>query len=511
MKSFPILFSLAVLLPAVLRAVSLPEVFSDGMVLQRDTAVRIFGQAQPGERVAVGFAGQEVAAVADAQGRWETRLAPMPASAEPRTLRIQGRTTREVHDVLVGEVWLAGGQSNMGSTIREYMDTAFAPEIPRANYPQFRVFTVDKRKTLAEPVSAGKWARVTPESVINISGTAYFFGRDLHRQFGVPIGIVVCAWGGTLAENWISRETLLTQAETKPIVERYDRIVSGYGGEAGYADKLKEHGTVFAAWKQQREKGKKGVAAPKEPMGERHFQRPAGLYGTMFRTIVPFTFKGIIFYQGESNVADNRSYQYRHLLPMLVREWRRDLQAELPFLAVQLPVIKGQHEDEWAEMRESQVVGSRQVPGCEVAVVLEFGEYDKLHPPGKEGIGGRLALLARGAVYGEKIVCRGPTLRAHRIAGDRVVLEFGDTGSGLVARGGRLDDFTICDASGKFVAARAAIVGDAVEVFSPDVSKPVAVRYGWKNFFKPTLYNREGLPASGFRTDTFKLKTEEAR
>ncbi len=511
MKSFTILLSLVTLLPAVLSAVTLPEIFSDGMVLQRDTKVRIFGHAQPGERVTVSFADQNISVLADAEGRWEARLAPMIASAEPRILRVQGIASREVRDVLVGDVWLAGGQSNMGSTIREYMDTAFASEIPQANYPKFRVFTVDKRKTLAEPVKAGMWARLTPESVINISGTAYFFGRDLHRHLGVPIGIVVCAWGGTLAENWISRETLLTHAETKPIIERFDRIVAGYDAEAGYEFQLKEHGKVYGAWKLQREKGRKGVAAPKEPMGERHFQRPSGLYRTMFRTIVPYTFIGVIFYQGESNVADNRSYQYRHLLPMLVREWRRDLEADLPFLAVQLPVIKGQYEDEWAEMRESQVVGSRQVAGCEVAVVLEFGEYDKLHPPGKEGIGGRLALLARGAVYGEKVVHRGPILRSHRIEGDRVLLMFSDTGTGLVARGGRLEDFAICDASGVFVRAQAAIVGDTVEVFSSDVAKPVAVRYGWKNYFKPTLYNREGLPASGFRTDTFKLKTEEAR
>ena len=246
-------------------------------------------------------------------------------------------------------------------------------------------------------------------------------------------------------------------------------------------------------------------------MGREHFQRPAGLYETMFRTIVPFTFRGIIFYQGESNVADGRSYQYRHLLPMLVREWRRDLGAELPFLNVQLPVIKGQHDDEWAEMRESQLVGARAVPGCETAVVVEYGEFNRLHPHLKEGVGARLALLARGAVYGEKIVFRGPTLRGHRVEGGRVQLEFDSGGSPLVARGGELKDFAIADAGGRFLPARAVIEGDSVVVWSDEVAQPAAVRYGWKNFFEPTLFNREGLSASPFRTDGFKLKTEDKR
>lgn len=481
------------------------------MVLQRETRVCVFGTGLPGEAATIEFAGQRVHAVTDDRGRWEAFLDSMPASAEPRTLRLTGDDTSEVRDVLVGEVWLAGGQSNMGSPIREYMDTVFAPEIPQANYPNFRVFTVQKRKLASEPIKPASWAAVSPETVINISGTAYFFGRDLHRQLKVPIGIVVCAWGGTLAENWISRDALLAHQETKPIIERYDRIAASYGSATGYKARLAKHDELLRAWRRQREAGMRGKPAPKEPMGWQHFQRPAGLYHTMFRTVAPFTFKGIIFYQGESNVVDGRSYQYRYLLPMLVQQWRRDLRADLPFLNVQLPVMKGQHDDEWAEMRESQMIGCRQVQDCELAVVLEHGEYAKLHPPGKEGIAGRLAMLARGTVYGEDIVCRGPVVRSHDVRGDRVVITFSEIGSGLIARGRRLEDFTISDASGTFVPAEAIIKGATVEVFAKDIAKPVAVRYGWKNFFEPTLFNREGFPASGFRTDNFKLKTQDRR
>lgn len=502
--------SLLLAVGPLLRAVELPEIFRDHMVLQRDARVCIWGRGTPGEPVTISFAGQSATATADARGQWRAYLAPMPASAEPRSLVIRGRDTREVRDVLVGDVWLAGGQSNMGSKMREYLETV-APEVSRAHLPLLRYFTVDKRRLPDEPVSASAWTAVTPGTVLDLSATAYFFGRDLQRHLQVPIGLVVCAWGGTLAENWISRETLLSDPETKPIVLRYDATVASYGDEASYQARLARHREELGRWKQKRKGGEKGGPAPKEPMGREHFQRPAGLYETMFRTIVPFTFKGIIFYQGESNVADGRSYQYRHLLPMLVCEWRRDLEAELPFLNVQLPVIKGQHDDEWAEMRESQLVGARAVPGCETAVVVEYGEFNRLHPHLKEGVGARLARLARGAVYGEKIVFRGPTLRHHRLEGGRVRLEFDSGGSGLVARGGELKDFAVAEAGGRFLPARAVIEGDSVVVWSDEVASPAAVRYGWKNFFEPTLFNRGGFSATPFRTDTFKLKTEDKR
>jgi sialate O-acetylesterase len=293
-------------------------------------------------------------------------------------------------------------------------------------------------------------------------------------------------------------------------VERYDATVAAYGSEANYQAQLAEHRVALAQWQEKRRSGTKAGPRPKEPMGPEHFQRPAGLYETMFRTITPFAFKGILFYQGESNVADGRSYQYRFLLPLLVNTWRRDLGANLPFLTVQLPVIKGLHEDEWAEMRESQWVACRQTEGCEIAVVLEFGEFNRLHPTKKEGVGARLALLARGTVYGEKIVSQGPLFRGQRVEGNRIVLEFDSVGGGLVARG-ELRDFTICDASGEFVPAQARIVGETVEVRSDEVAAPVAVRYGWKNYFEPSLFNAEGLPATPFRTDTFKLKTQDNR
>ncbi|MFM8532027.1 MAG: sialate O-acetylesterase, partial [Acidimicrobiia bacterium] len=450
---FPLLF---LALSQARAAPALSLLFTDRMVLQRDQQVLVWGTAATDEVITVTFADQTKTAGVDTNGRWRVRLDPMPASLEPRELRVsssQGRNAIIIRDVLVGDVWLAGGQSNMGSRMKEYLPTV-ASEIPQANYPLFRVFTVPQRKVLSESMPSAAWRAVTPDSALDVSATAYFFGRDLQRHLRVPIGIVVCAWGGTLAENWIDREMLLGHPETKPIVERYDAIVAAYGGDANYQSQLADWQRTLAAWKEKRRSEGKAGPKVKEPMGPEHFQRPAGLYETMFKTIPPFAFKGVIFYQGESNVADGRSYQYRHLLPMLINNWRRDLGQELPFLVVQLPVIKGQQEDEWAEMRESQAVACRQTKGCELAVVLEYGEFDKLHPTLKEGVGARLARLARGAVYGEEIVCRGPTLRSHRVEGDRIILEFDSVGGGLIAKG-ELADFVISDASGKFVPAQA--------------------------------------------------------
>jgi len=495
-----------------LTTLTLASLFTDHMVLQRDRPVPVWGTAKPMDQVTVEIAGQSRKILAGADGRWNVTLAPLSASHEPRELRIRTETSGNeiiIRDVLVGDVWLAGGQSNMGSKMKEYLPKV-AAEIPQANYPLFRVFTVPQRKVLSESMPWAAWRTVTPDTVADVSATAYFFGRDLQRHLEVPIGIVVCAWGGTLAENWIDRELLLGHPETKPIVDRYDAVVAAYGGDANYQSQLADWQRTLVAWKEKRRAEGKAGPKVKEPMGPEHFQRPSGLYETMFKTIPPFAFKGVIFYQGESNVADGRSYQYRHLLPMLINNWRRDLGQELPFLVVQLPVIKGQQEDEWAEMRESQAVACRQTKGCELAVVLEYGEFDKLHPTMKEGVGTRLARLARGAVYGEEIVYRGPTLRSYRVEGDRLILEFDSVGGGLVAQG-ELADFVIGDGSGKFVTAQAKIVGESVVVRADEIEKPMTVRYGWKNFFKPSLFNREGLPVGPFRTDSFPLKTEGNR
>jgi sialate O-acetylesterase len=498
------------LLPIVAGAVDLAEPFTEGMILQRKARVCVWGTGGPGERIKVRFGRQVQQTKVGAQGNWRTHLEPMPASSVPRNLEVRGTNTIRLGKVLVGEVWLAGGQSNMGSKLKEYEGLA-AREAPQANHPELRFFTVAKRKTIDQSAVPAKWIACSPETVTGFSATAYFFGRELHEHFGVPVGVIVCAWGGTMAENWISRERLLSNAETAPIVNRYDEAWMAHGGNASYRVQLAAHENSLAAWKAQRKAGERPGIRPREPMGPEHFQRPAGLYESMFRTIAPISFRGIIFYQGESNVIDDRAYQYRFLLPLLVQQWRTDLEAEVPFLTVQLPTARAVGEEPWAEIRESQWVACQNTPKCEMAVVIEHGEPNRLHPKYKVEVGQRLAELARGKVYGESIICQGPLYRSQRIDGNRIFLSFDSLGSGLVAKGGKLNDFAISDASGVFVPAEAVIEDDHLVVSSTAIAKPVAVRYGWKNHFTPSLYNREGYSASPFRTDGFKLTTEENR
>lgn len=509
MRRIVVLLALG-LLPMMAKAVQVAELFSDGMILQREARVCVWGAGEPGEKIEVQFGRQLLKTEASAKGTWRVYLEPMPASSIPRDLTVSGSNTTRLGNVLVGEVWIAGGQSNMGSKVKEYTEMA-AREGPRADHPELRFFTVAKRKTVDQSAVAPKWVSCSPQTVSGFSATAYFFGRELHQHFEVPVGIIVCAWGGTLAENWTGRELLLSNAETAPIVHRYDEAWMAHGGEAKYRAQLATHRELLAEWKARRQAGERPGLRPREPMGPEHFQRPAGLYESMFRPLAPVTIRGILFYQGESNVVAGRPYQYRYLLPLLVQQWRTDLEAEVPFLTVQLPTARMVGEEPWAEIRESQWVACRNTPKCEMAVVIEHGEPSRLHPKYKLEVGQRLADLARGRVYGESIICQGPLYRSQRIDGNRIVLGFDSLGSGLTVKGGKLNDFTISDASGVFVPAEAVIEGNHIVVNSDAVAKPVAVRYGWKNYFTPSLFNKEGYSASPFRTDRFKLTTEDNR
>lgn len=498
------------LLPATTAlAVDVARVFSSNMVLQQGKEVPVWGTGEPGERVAVSFGGQIKETNVQSDGKWMVRLDSLTGSREPRTMTIVGANRIELQNVLVGEVWLAAGQSNMGAKMVAFRDM-YEDELPKADYPLVRFYTMPHVAWEGDEKQPATWTVCTPETVETFSAVAYFFARALHRARKEPVGIAVCAWGGTFAENWINREDLLASTETAPIVHRYDKTWQAYGDRETYLQQLAAYRDELAVWKKKRQAGERPGPRPREPMGPRHFRRPAGLYHTMFRSIVPFAFRGIIFYQGESNALALRSYQYRFLLTKLVDRWRNDL-GDLPFLVVQIPVVRGRHEDEYAELRESQWVACQQHDQSELAVVLEFGEYDKLHPRYKEGVGERLAALARGVAYEEEIVCQGPRYRSYHVDGRSVVLQFDTMGGKLVARNRRLTDFTICDQSKEFIPAEAVIRGSTVVVTAAGVDKPVAVRYGWNNFFDPSLFNEEGFSASPFRTDQFRLKTEGNR
>jgi sialate O-acetylesterase len=472
------------------------------MVLQRGMPVPVWGTAANGEKVTVRFQGQTAAAVAE-DGKWSVRLAAIEAGG-PAELVISGDNTVTVKNVLVGEVWVCSGQSNMAMTVSRSENAEEA--IARSANPEIRLFTVP-RGGADEPQTEvdGSWSECGPETVGGFSAAGYFFGKHLQEELGVPVGLINSSVGGTPAEAWTGRPVLASKPELKSILDAHAETVKRY------PEALERYEEALGKWKEEaaaaRKEGKTlGRRAPQPPMGPDNPKRPAALYYAMISPLQPFAIRGAIWYQGEAN--SGRAYQYRSLLPAMIGCWRDDWgQGDFPFLVVQLaPYMKIQEEpgeSAWAELREAQLLTMLTVPNTATAVITDVGEENDIHPKKKKPVGDRLALAARALAYGEKIEYSGPIFKAMKVEGGKVILSFDHLGGGLVAKGDKLTGFTIAGEDRKFVNADAAIEGDTVVVSSPEVSRPAAVRFGWANFPLGNLWNRAGLPASPFRTDDF--------
>jgi sialate O-acetylesterase len=487
--------------------------FNDGMVLQRDMAVPVWGAARPGEQVTVGFAGQRKTATAGADGRWRVDLDPLPASAEGRELIIAGGgVTRTVRDVLVGEVWIASGQSNMEYGVGHVVNAK--AEIAAADHPLIRVFTV-KTAVAAEPQRAvsGSWAVCTPANAGGFTATGYFFARDLQARLGIPVGLIHSAVSGTLAEAWTSGEALAKDPMLVPILARYDEAVAAYpAAKAAYEAALKVWQAEAAAATAAGKPEPKKPAEPADPAVQT--TRPAGLFNGKIAPLIPVAFRGVIWWQGEYN--SERCEQYATFFPTLIRDWRaRWNRGDFPFLFVQLQNLDIQPQPNSAhydELREAQFKTLRSVPATGMVVACDVGDAHDIHPPNKQAVGARLALAARALAYGEQIAWSGPLYAGMAVEGARIQVRFDHLGGGLVDRDGKgLGGFTIAGADRQFVAATAAIDGDAVVVSSPAVPQPVAVRYAWADNPTCTLYNQAGLPASPFRTDGWPLPSDGKR
>ena len=443
--------------------VRLPKVIGSQMVLQRDMAVPIWGWADPGEKVTVTLGDCKVETTACEKGKWSVKLAAMKAGG-PHTITVAGKNTVTLEDVLVGEVWVCSGQSNMQWSVQASNNAA--EEIAAAEYPKMRLFTV-ARKVAEEPLDdcEGNWAACTPETVPGFTAVGYFFGRALHKEVGVPVGLINTSWGGTLAEAWTSNEGLLVDDDFKPILDRA------------------------------------AVFNPKTP------NQASNLYNGMLKPLIPFGIRGAIWYQGESNVS--RAQQYRKLFPAMITDWRKNWdQGDFPFLYVQLAPFRYGKQDPTccAELWEAQLA-TLALPNTGMAVTTDIANIKDIHPKNKQDVGTRLALWALANTYGEKIVYSGPLYKSMSVDGNKVCLKFDHTGGGLVAKGGPLTHFTIAGADQKFVPATATIDGNAIVVTSDQVAKPVAVRFAWRDDAEPNLFNAEGLPASPFRTDDFEMVT----
>lgn len=474
--------------------VKLHGLFSDSMVLQRNAAVPVWGWADEGEKVTVEFHGQKVSATAR-DGKWVVRLKKLKAGG-PEEMRVTGKNSITLRNVLVGEVWVASGQSNMEWPMR----ASFEPEteIAKTANGQLRLYTVPKLKA-DEPRDniAASWLECGPATTSNFSAVAYYFARDLAAALRVPVGVIHTSWGGSPAEVWMSQDVLESDPGYKA------DILDAYASQIA---KLKETLAVY-------EKEAAAAKAEGTPFTKRRPGapwKPTELYNGMIAPVIPFAIAGAIWYQGESNAG--RAHQYRTLFADMIRNWRRDWkQGNFPFLAVQLApfmAIKDQPaESTWAELREAQNLATKVLPNVGVAVITDVGDEKDIHPKKKEPVGARLALAARAIAYDQDIVYSGPIYKSMKVKDGKAVLGFNHVGSGLEARGGELKGFAIAGVDKKFVWAKAEIQGDKVIVSSPEVSEPVAVRYGWADYPVVNLWNKEGLPASPFRTDDFPMIT----
>jgi sialate O-acetylesterase len=473
--------------------VKLNGLFSDGAVLQRGVRVPVWGTASEGEKVTVRFQGQTASTVAKG-GRWEVRLKPLKPGG-PFSLEVSGQNTLTLTNVLVGEVWLCSGQSNMGFPLSRAANAAEA--IAASRESQLRLFTVPRGSadTPRDDVT-GKWEESSPESAASFSAVAYFFGRDLRRALNVPVGLINSSVGGTPAEAWTSRPTLEADSQLKQILDRHAEAVRKFDpaeAEARHKKALEQHREAVARAKADGKPAPRAPAAPADPA--RSLSRPAGLYNAMIAPLEPFAMAGVIWYQGEAN--SSRAAEYQKLFPALIHTWRQAWNlGDFPFLYVQI----APHQAMTPEIREAQLLTWQTVPRTAMAVITDVGNETDIHPTQKEPVGDRLALAARAIAYGEKIEYSGPVFRSMKIKGNQIVLSFRHLGGGLTAQGGELKGFTIAGEDGQFTAATARIEGDKVVVSSPSVSKPVAVRYGWANTPDVNLFSKEGLPATPFRT-----------
>lgn len=480
--------------------VRLPGLFTDHLVLQRGKPLPVWGWADPGERVIVHFRKQTATATASPDGEWRVTLRPEKIG-KPSVLRVSGRNTIEIRDVLVGEVWICSGQSNMEWPLSASHDAAAA--IASSANPRIRLFTVPKHRSETAQVDVpARWEVCAPGTVPRFSAVGYYFGRALQRERQVPVGLINTSWGGSPAEVWVSPERLGQDPEyRRDILESYPPARA-------------RHDQAVARWEQERDAAKAAgakfdKARPREPW------RPTELFLGMIAPLVPYAVQGAIWYQGESNVG--RAAQYRRLFADLILDWRAAWgQKDFTFLAVELaPWDKNRKrpldvitatpvESDWAELREAQGYVARTLPQVGLAVITDVGDKDDIHPTKKTPVGERLALAARVLAYGERVHGLSPVFRSATFGDGKAMVRFDRVGRGLEARGGELTGFAIAGADRKFVWARAEIRGkDTIEVFHPSVKEPVAVRFGWADYPVVNLYSRGGLPVSPFRTDTF--------
>lgn len=549
MKKFIPLLAAFVLATTLRADVKLPAIIGDNMVLQADKPLPVWGWASPGEKVTVSLLGENKEVTAGQDGKWMVKLEAKKAGG-PVEMNITGKNKLTLKNILIGEVWVCSGQSNMGYTFDRAHNASV--ESSKANNPKIRLFKVP-RVTAFSPQedAAGKWEECDSETVKNFTAVGYFFGRDIQKALGVPVGLINTSWGGTPAQAWTSIEGLKSEAALEGYVKSYtdtstnlDKLKENHQKvtlpkyeaalKAWQETTGKEHRENLAKWQKEVAAAKAaGKEAPPQPKPAKAMPRkpdepgksphvPSVLYNGMIQPLVPFAIRGAIWYQGESNAGTPVLYQT--LFPTMIKDWRRvwGQNDNFPFLFVQLANYMKreseptQGEGGWPGLREAQNM-TLSLPNTGQAVIIDIGEADDIHPQNKDTVGQRLALAGLKVAYGQNVAYSGPTYDSMAVEGNKVRVKFKNAGGGLMigaAPAIRLNEqakkpaekligFAVAGEDKKFVWANAQIDGDSVLVWADGIAKPVAVRYAWANNPACNLYNKEGLPASPFRTDTW--------
>jgi sialate O-acetylesterase len=496
-KIFIILLVLGANLSATAQ-VKLPALVGDNMVLQQNAKVNLWGWASPNEKINIqlGWQTAPVAITANLDGTWKTAVNTPRASEKPYDITIEANNKIILHNVLIGEVWICSGQSNMYFPVGKEEGTwktgvkNYEEEITNATYPNIRIFTV-LTKASSKPLDdvTGTWAACSPSTVKTFSAVAYFFGRNLYQKLNIPIGLISSSWGGTKAEAWTSQNVLEENPDFLSILENDAK------NEKLFQEKLENY---YSNLKKERiannnDLSKTELKKPKKEDNKTSYV----LYNAMLHPLVNYTIKGAIWYQGESNAE--QAYLYRSLFPAMVKNWRSDWnQGDFPFYYVQIAPHKGQNPD----IREAQLLSLKNIPNSGMVVTTDVGNATNIHPIDKQTVGYRLALIARAKTYNEaNLVYSGPIYNHMNIKKGRVQLFFDYVNSGLVKNGEVLREFEIAGEDKVFYPADAKIDGKTVVVSSAKVKNPVAVRFAWKAVPEPNLFNKENLPASPFRTD----------
>ncbi|TSJ43220.1 sialate O-acetylesterase [Mucilaginibacter corticis] len=502
MRRIFLLVSFCFICLAAVADVKLPAIITDNMVLQQKSKVALWGWADAGENISItgSWNGKKVSAVTGADGKWQLWLKTGNAGG-PYTISVQGKNHIDIKNVLLGEVWLASGQSNMQFTLGSYHDwrtgvNNYEAEVAKADNPKIHMFQIPQNiAQTPQQDLIGVWKTCIPANSYEFSAVAYYFAREVSQATGYPVGIINSSWGGTPAESWVSRDVLQSYPNLKTeLIDTYDKEASEYPA------KIEQYKKDLVKWKLDTV-GKPANALPQKP-GEpwnpiTNPTKPAKIYNQMIAPLPPYGIKGVIWYQGESNSP--RAEQYKTLFPALIKSWRELWNRDLPFYFVQV----APHVVVSPDVRDAQLYTYKNVNNTGITVITDAADSLDIHPRNKEIVGKRLAAWALVKTYHQSSIdYSGPIYEKMETQGDKVKIYF-KFAKGLNAQNGALKEFTIAGADKKFVPATATIDGDAIIVSSPDVTQPVAVRFAWKFVPRPNLFNAANLPASPFRTDNW--------